>query len=102
MKEIRRKLLDSDPTVVYYTLLVLDSLMKNCASEFHSEVLSSEFMGVMKSIITSSKVLWCFSLTKVKIGGRGKGGGREEREEGKRKGGGGKRRGGREREGGRK
>ena len=81
MKEIRRKLLDSDPTVVYYTLLVLDSLMKNCASEFHSEVLSSEFMGVMKSIITSSKVLWCFSSTKVRIGGRGKGGGRGERGE---------------------
>ena len=80
MKEIRRKLLDSDTTVVYYTLLVLDSLMKNCASEFHSEVLSSEFMGVMKNIITSSKVLWCFSSTKRKGAGRGggKGGGREE------------------------
>ena len=74
MKEIRRKLLDPDPTVVYFTLLVLDSLMKNCASEVHSEVLSSEFMGVMKSIITSSKVRWCFSSTQVKIEGRGEGG----------------------------
>ena len=74
VKEIRRKLLDSDPTVVYYALLVLDSLMKNCASELHSEVLSSEFMGVMKSIITSSKVR-CFSSTQVKIEGREEGGG---------------------------
>ena len=74
VKEIRRKLLDSDPTVVYYALLVLDSLMKNCASELHSEVLSSEFMGVMRSIITSSKVRWCFSSTQVKIEGREEGG----------------------------
>jgi len=56
VKEIRRKLLDSDPTVVFYSLLVLDSLMKNCSSDLHSEVLSSEFMNVLKGVITSSKV----------------------------------------------
>ena len=75
MKDIRRKLLDSDATVVYYTLLVLDSLMKNCASEFHSEVLSSEFMGVMKNIITSSKVLWVLLLDQKEGSWEGRRGG---------------------------
>jgi len=39
-----------------FILLVLDSLMKNCSSDLHSEVLSSEFMNVLKGVITSSKV----------------------------------------------
>lgn len=30
--------------------------MKNCASDVHAEVLSVEFMGVMKAVVTSSKV----------------------------------------------
>ena len=53
MKELRRKLLDSEAMVVYHTLCVLDSVMKNCSSEVHSEVLSAEFMNVMKGVITS-------------------------------------------------
>lgn len=30
--------------------------MKNCASDVHGEVLCVEFLGVMKTVITSSKV----------------------------------------------
>ncbi len=56
MKEIRRKLLDSNPTVAYHTLCVLDSVMKNCASDVHSEVLSHEFLAVVKEVITSPQV----------------------------------------------
>ena len=56
MKEFRRRLLDTDSKVVYYTLLVLDSVMKNCSTDVHTEVLSREFMNVMKGIVTSSKV----------------------------------------------
>ena len=33
--------------------------MKNCASDVHKEILSQEFMGVMKSVITSSRVCVC-------------------------------------------
>lgn len=58
VKEIRKKLLDSNPTVVYFTLCVLDSVMKNCASDVHSEVLSHEFLAVMKEIVTSPQVVW--------------------------------------------
>ena len=53
VKEMRRKLLDSEPMVIYHTLCVLDSVMKNCASDVHSEVLSTEFMNVMKGVVTS-------------------------------------------------
>ena len=42
--------------MVFHTLQALDSLMKNCASDVHSEVLSVEFMGVMKTVVTSNKV----------------------------------------------
>lgn len=56
MKDFRKRLLDNSGNVVYHTLLVLDSLMKNCASDVHSEVLSVEFLGVVKAVITSSKV----------------------------------------------
>ncbi len=56
MKEFRKRLLDNDPTVLYYTLLVLDSVMKNCSTDVHSEVLSKEFMNIVKEIIVSSKV----------------------------------------------
>ncbi len=45
-KEVRKRLLDSDGTVVYYTLLVLDSVMNNCSTDVHSEVLSKEFMNL--------------------------------------------------------
>ena len=30
--------------------------MKNCASDVHKEILSPEFMGVVKTVITSSRV----------------------------------------------
>lgn len=30
--------------------------MKNCTSDVHKEILSQEFMGVMKSLVTSSRV----------------------------------------------
>ncbi len=56
MKEFRKRLLDNDSTVLYYTLLVLDSVMKNCSTDVHSEVLSKEFMNIIKEIIISSKV----------------------------------------------
>lgn len=56
IKEFRKRLLDGSGNTVYLTLLVLDSLMKNCASDVHSEVLSVEFMGIVKTVITSSKV----------------------------------------------
>ena len=56
MKELRKKLLDPNSTVVYYTLQVLDSIMKNCASDVHKEILSHEFMGIIKSVVTSSRV----------------------------------------------
>ncbi len=56
MKELRKRLLDSDTTVVYYTLLVLDSVMKNCSTDVHSEVLSKEFMNLIKEVIVSAKV----------------------------------------------
>lgn len=56
IKEFRRRLIDNGGNVSYLTLLVLDSLMKNCASDVHSEVLSVEFMGVMKAIVTGNKV----------------------------------------------
>ena len=56
MKELRKKLLDPNSTVVYYTLQVLDSVMKNCASNVHKEILSHEFMGIMKNVVTSSSV----------------------------------------------
>lgn len=56
IKEFRKHLLDSDATVVYYTLLVLDSVMKNCSTDVHSEVLSKEFMNVIKEVILSTKV----------------------------------------------
>lgn len=55
VREIRKKLLDPNSTVVYYTLQVLDSVMKNCATDVHKEILSQEFMGVMKTVITSSR-----------------------------------------------
>ena len=57
MKEFRRRLLDKDSTVVYYTLLVLDSVMKNCSTEVHSEILSKEFVNVIKEVILSPKVV---------------------------------------------
>lgn len=56
IKEFRRRLLDNGGNIVYHTLLVLDSLMKNCASDVHAEVLCVEFLGVVKAVITSSKV----------------------------------------------
>ena len=56
IKEFRKRLLDSSGNAIFLTLLALDSLMKNCASDVHSEVLSVEFMGVIKTIITASKV----------------------------------------------
>ncbi len=59
MKEFRKRLLDNDPTVLYYTLLVLDSVMKNCSTDVHTEVLSKEFMNIVKEIIVSSKVRVC-------------------------------------------
>ena len=55
---------------MYHTLLVLDSLMKNCASDIHSEVLSVEFLGVVKGVITSSKVVvtdYCGTLLRLQI-----------------------------------
>ena len=58
IKEFRKRLLDSSGNAVYLTVLALDSLMKNCASDVHSEVLSVEFLGVIKAVITSSKVGW--------------------------------------------
>ena len=60
IKEFRKRLLDNSGNVVYLSLMVLDSLMKNCASDVHTEVLSVEFMGVMKAVVTSNKVgVWC-------------------------------------------
>lgn len=56
MKEFRRCLLDKNSQIVYYTLLVLDSVMKNCSADVHSDILSKEFMQVMKGIVSSSKV----------------------------------------------
>ena len=56
MREFRKRLLDSSGNSVYLTLLVLDSLMKNCASDVHAEVLCVEFMTVLKTVITTSKV----------------------------------------------
>lgn len=34
--------------------------MKNCTSEVHKEILSQEFMGVMKSLVTSSRVRYMY------------------------------------------
>ena len=56
IKEFRKRLLDNSGNVVYLSLLVLDSLMKNCTSDVHAEVLSVEFMGVMKTVVTTNKV----------------------------------------------
>lgn len=56
IKEFRKRLLDSSGNSVYLTFLVLDSLMKNCTSDVHTEVLCVEFMTVLKTVITTSKV----------------------------------------------
>ena len=54
VKEFRKRLLDNNGTTVYHTLLVLDSVVKNCSSDVHTEVLTHEFMQIMKSVVTSS------------------------------------------------
>ena len=56
MKELRKKLQDTDGNCVYYTLLVMDSIMKNCGPDVHKEVLSQDFLSVIKGIIKASQV----------------------------------------------
>ena len=56
MKELRKKLQDTDGNCVYYTLLVMDSIMKNCGPDVHKEVLSQDFLSVIKGIIKTSQV----------------------------------------------
>ena len=53
-KEFRKRLLDNNGNTVYHTLLVLDSVVKNCSSDIHSEILTHEFMQIMKSVVTAS------------------------------------------------
>ena len=57
MKEIRKRLLEpNDSSVVFLTLVVLESIMKNCSSDLHKEVLSPDFLKIMKDIVISPKV----------------------------------------------
>eukprot|EP00731_Ephydatia_muelleri_P028586 Em0020g230a len=55
MKELRKKLQDTNGNCVYYTLLVMDSIMKNCGPDVHKEVLSQDFLSVIKGIIKTSQ-----------------------------------------------
>ena len=52
--DIRKKLLDSDQYCVCHAVEVVDFVTKNCSAEVHKEVLSSDFLNVMKSVIMVS------------------------------------------------
>lgn len=50
--DLRRKLLDGDQYAMCHCLELLDFIMKNCSSEVHEEVLSAEFLAVVKTVVT--------------------------------------------------
>jgi len=63
---LKRRLQDTSGNALYYTVVVTESLMKNCTSDLHTEVLNLDFLTVMKNIITSSKVSYHSWLTRPK------------------------------------
>ena len=50
--DLRHKLLGDDNYAMCHTLDLLDFIMKNCSSEVHDEVLSAEFLDVVKTVVT--------------------------------------------------
>ena len=50
--DLRRKLLDGDQYAMCHCLELLDFIMKNCSSEVHEEILSAEFLAVVKTVVT--------------------------------------------------
>ena len=66
IKDIKRRLQETSGIALYHTVIVVESLMKNCTSDLHNEVLTVDFLSVMKEVITSSKV--CTSLVATVLG----------------------------------
>lgn len=50
--DLRRKLLDGDQYAMCHCLELLDFIMKNCSSDIHEEILSAEFLAVVKTVVT--------------------------------------------------
>ena len=48
---VKRKLMDKHVLVSYYSLFVLESLMKNCGPDMHKEILVKEVLGRMQDMV---------------------------------------------------
>ena len=48
---VKRKLMDKHVLVSYYTLFVLEALMKNCGPDMHKEILVKEVLGRMQDMV---------------------------------------------------
>ncbi|KAI6645827.1 Hepatocyte growth factor-regulated tyrosine kinase substrate [Oopsacas minuta] len=51
MVAVKRKLMDKHVLVSYYTLYVLEALMKNCGPDMHKEILVKEILGRMQDMV---------------------------------------------------
>ena len=48
---VKKKLMDKHTLVSYYTLFVLEALMKNCGPDMHNEILVKEVLGRMQDMV---------------------------------------------------